>query len=61
MLTWCLTRFFYADERLGDGKMKGMALDGDAHGNFYAQLANHPDGVPWDATFVKDKSYVQFN
>jgi hypothetical protein len=37
-----------------------MALDGVAHGEFYAQLANHEENVPWHATFVKDKGYVQF-
>jgi hypothetical protein len=55
-----LARFFYADERHGDGKFKGMALDGGAHGEFYAQLANQEESVPWHATFVKDKGYVQF-
>jgi hypothetical protein len=54
-----LARFFYTDERHGDGTFKGMALDGAAHGEFYAQLANH-ENVPWHATFVKDKGYVQF-
>jgi hypothetical protein len=34
-----------------------MALDGAAHGEFYAQLANH-ENVPWYATFVEDKGYV---
>jgi len=53
-------RFFYADERHGDGQNKGMLLDGAAHGEFYAQLANHEENVPWQATFVKDKGYVQF-
>ncbi|PMD37717.1 hypothetical protein L207DRAFT_464162, partial [Hyaloscypha variabilis F] len=53
-------RFFYADERTGDGGLKGMALDGPAHGEFYAQLANHEANVPWQATFVKDKGFVQF-
>ncbi|KAF2103651.1 hypothetical protein NA57DRAFT_31353 [Rhizodiscina lignyota] len=52
-------RFFYADERHGDGKFKGMALDGAAHAEFYAQLANH-ENVPWHATFVKDKGYLKF-
>lgn len=54
------SRFFYADERHQDGKLKGMEVDGDAHGDFYAQLASHEENVPWHATFVKDKSYVQF-
>jgi hypothetical protein len=37
-----------------------MALDGDAHAEFYAELVNHENNVPWQATFVKDKGYVQF-
>ncbi|KAI1413648.1 NAD(P)-binding protein [Hypoxylon sp. FL1857] len=53
-------RFFYADERQADGKIIGAALDGAAHGEFYAQLANHEGNVPWNATFVKSKGYVQF-
>ncbi|KAK9235975.1 hypothetical protein V1525DRAFT_408368 [Lipomyces kononenkoae] len=53
-------RFFYAAERTEDGKNKGTAIDGTAHGGFYAQLANHDENVPWHATFVKDKGYVQF-
>ncbi len=60
---WFLTylaRFFYADERHQDGKFKGMTLDGPAHGDFYAQLATQAEKVPWHATFVKDKGYVQF-
>ncbi|KAF2499260.1 NAD(P)-binding protein [Lophium mytilinum] len=53
-------RFFYADERHGDGKFKGMALDGAAHAEFFAQLADHEGTVPSHATFVKGKGYVQF-
>jgi hypothetical protein len=37
-----------------------MALDGAAHGDFYVQLAKDGENVPWHATFVKDKGYVQF-
>ena len=55
-----MARFFYADERQEDGKIKGMALDGPAHGDFYARLANHEKDVPWQATFVKGRGYVQF-
>jgi hypothetical protein len=55
-----LTRFHYADERHEDGKFKGMALDGAAHGAFYMQLAEHVENIPWHATFVKGKGYVQF-
>lgn len=55
-------RFFYADERATDGKMKGMQLDGPAHAEFYAQLAEQEQekAVPWHATFVKDQGYVKF-
>ena len=57
----CAGRFFYADERTVDGAMKGMSLDGDAHGKFYVTLADHEGDIPWQATFVKDKGYVKFN
>ncbi|OTA97722.1 hypothetical protein M434DRAFT_18894 [Hypoxylon sp. CO27-5] len=53
-------RFFYADQRQADGQLIGAAVDGPAHGEFYAQLANHEGNVPWHATFVKGKGYVQF-
>ncbi|OQU97021.1 hypothetical protein CLAIMM_03026 [Cladophialophora immunda] len=53
-------RFFYADERYDDGALKGGAIDGDAHADFYAKLAAHEGSVPWHATFVKDKGYVGF-
>ncbi|KAF1841391.1 NAD(P)-binding protein [Cucurbitaria berberidis CBS 394.84] len=53
-------RFFYVDERIADGKQKGIAIDGPAHADFFAQLAEHQEGVPWHATFVKDKGYVKF-
>ena len=56
----CLARFIYTDERHADGTLKGMAIDGPAHGDFYAQLAKSTEGVPWHATFVKDKGYVSF-
>ncbi|KAH9909145.1 hypothetical protein F4778DRAFT_715507 [Xylariomycetidae sp. FL2044] len=53
-------RFFYADERTEDGKNKGMQLDGPAHGEFFAELVESPENVPWLATFVKGKGYVEF-
>lgn len=52
--------FFYADERNADGSQKGMQLDGDAHADFFAQLANGEGEVPWHATFVKGRGYVKF-
>lgn len=64
-IDWLLTffflnRFFYADERKEDGSSKGQEIDGPAHAEFFAQLARHEGNVPWEATFVKDKGYVQF-
>jgi hypothetical protein len=53
-------RFFYTDERQEDGSLKGMALDGPAHADFYETLAKHEGDIPWHATFVKDKGYVGF-
>ncbi|KAF2734069.1 hypothetical protein EJ04DRAFT_494011 [Polyplosphaeria fusca] len=53
-------RFFYADERTETGAPVGSAVDGDAHAEFYAQLANHEGDVPWSATFVKGKNYAKF-
>lgn len=55
-----LNRFFYADERQADGSIKGMQIDGDAHADFYAQLASGEGEVPWHATFVKGQGYVKF-
>lgn len=52
--------FIYADERNADGSMKGMSLDGEAHAQFFADLANGKEEVPWHATFVKGKGYVKF-
>ncbi|ORY13941.1 hypothetical protein BCR34DRAFT_586161 [Clohesyomyces aquaticus] len=54
------SRFYYADERFADGRSMGQELSGPAHADFFAQLANHEGNVPWHATFVKDKGYVQF-
>ncbi|KLP10138.1 uncharacterized protein FFB20_12236 [Fusarium fujikuroi] len=53
-------RFFYADQRQADGNMGGMGLDGDAHGQFFVQLAQHEKDIPWLATFVPGTGYVKF-
>ncbi|KAF7190855.1 3-oxoacyl-[acyl-carrier-protein] reductase FabG [Pseudocercospora fuligena] len=53
-------RFHYADERHPDGRLKGLELDGEAHGDFYAHLASQEENLPWHATFVKSKGYVKF-
>jgi hypothetical protein len=53
-------RFFYADERNEDGSIKGMAIDGDAHAQFYLTLARGEEHGGWHETFVKGKGYVKF-
>jgi hypothetical protein len=35
-------------------------LDGPAHGEFFADLVKGESEVPWLATFVQGKGYVQF-
>ena len=60
MMTNAPISFFYADERNADGSQKGTQLDGDAHAEFFAQLASGEVEVPWHATFVKGKGYVKF-
>ncbi len=35
-------------------------LNGDAHAEFYYELANKKEQGPWEATFVKGKGYVDF-
>lgn len=43
-----------------DGSIKGMALDADAHAEFYTQLATGDKDIPWHATFVKGQGYTKF-
>ncbi len=50
--------FYYADERTKDGAPVFGDIDGDAHGEFFLQLADERKQGPWEATFVKGKGYV---
>ncbi|THV53626.1 hypothetical protein BGAL_0046g00320 [Botrytis galanthina] len=54
-------RFHWADERTIEGGPKGKAIDGEAHGEFYYELATSEEPLTWDATFVAGKGYVDFN
>ncbi|KAM3157108.1 hypothetical protein ABEW05_002300 [Botrytis cinerea] len=54
-------RFYWADERTTEGGHVGKAIDGEAHGEFYYELATSEDPLTWDATFVAGKGYVDFN
>lgn len=59
---WKLTkrRFYYADERKADGTPAYSKISGEAHGKFYAELAEHKSQGPWQQTFVKDVGYKHF-
>jgi hypothetical protein len=52
--------FYYADERTETGDPVFGDIDGDAHGDFFLQLAEKKEQGPWEATFVKGKGYVKF-
>ncbi|KAJ4369762.1 Short chain dehydrogenase/reductase dmxR12 [Neocucurbitaria cava] len=53
-------KFYYADERLPDGKLGGRGISGQAHGEFYLHLAQGETQGPWLQTFVKGKGYIEF-
>ncbi|KAJ5619297.1 hypothetical protein N7510_003281 [Penicillium lagena] len=53
-------KFYYADERKADGAPAYSEINGEAHGKFYAELAEHKFQGPWQQTFVKDIGYKHF-
>lgn len=57
-LTPC--RFYYTDERNADGSSASAAIDGAAHAELYAKLAEGDSQEPWHQTFVKGKGYTKF-
>lgn len=63
MLIWeaNFCRFYYADERDSEGA--GVPLDklsGEFAGEFYWDLAEKKQDIPWFATYVAGKGYVHF-
>ena len=52
--------FYYADERLPDGRPLMAQLSGEAHAEFYYELATRKTQGPWDATFVRGVGYTKF-
>ncbi|MCJ1377552.1 hypothetical protein MMC17_000647 [Xylographa soralifera] len=54
-------QFYYADERLPDGRPVMSALSGEAHAEYYFELATKKTQGPWDATFVKGVGYKRFD
>ncbi|KAJ5631676.1 short-chain dehydrogenase [Penicillium longicatenatum] len=53
-------KFYYADQRKPDGSSISIAIDGEAHGKFYVQLAEIKSQDDWHQTFVKDIGYQRF-
>ncbi|KZT25031.1 putative short chain type dehydrogenase [Neolentinus lepideus HHB14362 ss-1] len=54
-------KYYYADERTPEGETVKFDNSGDAHGEFYYDLAQDPKQGAWLATFVKGKGYVDFS
>ena len=38
----------------------GTNVGGPSHAEFYSQIAESAEGIPWDATFVAGKGFVSF-
>jgi hypothetical protein len=54
-------RFYFADERTTDGKSLSLGeLSGPGAAEFYLQLAEGENEIPWYATFVSGKGYIHF-
>lgn len=52
--------FYYADERTAEGAPIGTNVQGDAHAEFYSELAKKLEVNSYLQTFVKGKGYVKF-
>lgn len=48
-------RFFFADERTKDGGPVGKVPNGESHAQFYLDLVEGKQDVPYYATFVEGK------
>ncbi|KAL9086374.1 MAG: hypothetical protein Q9165_007160 [Trypethelium subeluteriae] len=53
-------KFYYSDERKADGSAAYFDISGEAHGKFYAEIAEHKVQGPWHQTFVKGIGYTRF-
>jgi len=53
--------YYYADQRTPEGRPMMGGVDGEAHADFFWELAEgRTQRYPWEATFVKGKGYVKF-
>lgn len=52
--------WYYADERLANGKPVMTDIDGEAHGEAFYKLATSGKQEPWNYTFVKGTGYIKF-
>ncbi|RYC63806.1 hypothetical protein CHU98_g2389 [Xylaria longipes] len=53
-------RFYYADERLEDGRPAGESLGGAAHANMYWELVHEKEQSKWLVTFTKEGGRREF-
>ncbi|RAH44991.1 SDR family NAD(P)-dependent oxidoreductase [Aspergillus brunneoviolaceus CBS 621.78] len=52
-------KFYFVDERRADGSSSGD-IDGAAHAQLFAELAENKEQQPWQQTFVKGGGYKVF-
>jgi hypothetical protein len=52
--------FYFGDERRENAAPIFRDIGGDAHAEFYYELATKKEQGPWEATFVKGVGYVDF-
>ena len=55
-----LFSIYYANEKKPDGNEMGAHPDGDAHADFFYELATKAQSGEFDQTFVERKGYVKF-
>lgn len=53
-------RFYYADQRLSDGRPADFPPSGPAHADMYWELAHEAKQSKWLVTFVKDEGRREF-
>ncbi|KAJ9612159.1 hypothetical protein H2200_003756 [Cladophialophora chaetospira] len=53
-------RFYFADERMPDGRPAAEGIDGVAHGEMYWELANEKKQSKWLVTFTKGQGRKEY-